>query len=42
MELLADIDAEEARALIDPALRRMTSCVRRYEGHVAETLGDGI
>ncbi|MBI3329798.1 MAG: zinc ribbon domain-containing protein, partial [Nitrospinae bacterium] len=32
MELLADRDPEEARALLDPVLERMMEAVHRYEG----------
>src|SRR5207249_7276444 len=33
---------EEARAIIDPALQLMMDAVHRYEGYVAQALGDGI
>jgi class 3 adenylate cyclase/tetratricopeptide (TPR) repeat protein len=42
MELLADCDPEEARALLDPVLRLMMKAVHRYEGTVNQILGDGI
>jgi class 3 adenylate cyclase/tetratricopeptide (TPR) repeat protein len=42
MELLADRDPEEARALLDPVLERMMGAVHRYEGTVNQVLGDGI
>jgi class 3 adenylate cyclase/tetratricopeptide (TPR) repeat protein len=42
MELLADRDPEEARALLDPVLQRMMEAVHRYEGTVNQVLGDGI
>jgi hypothetical protein len=42
MELLADRDPEEARALLDPLLERMMEAVHRYEGTVNQVLGDGI
>jgi class 3 adenylate cyclase len=42
MELLADRDPEEARAILDPALERMMEAVHRYEGTVNQVLGDGI
>ena len=42
MELLADRDPEEAKALLDPALQSMIEAVRRYEGTVNQVLGDGI
>lgn len=42
MALLDDMDPERARELIDPALRVMMNAVYRYEGYVAQALGDGI
>jgi class 3 adenylate cyclase len=42
MDLLQDLDPEEARQLIDPALKLMMDAVHRYEGYVAQSLGDGI
>jgi class 3 adenylate cyclase len=42
MELLADRDPEEARALRDPVLERMMAAVHRYEGTVNQVMGDGI
>ena len=42
LELLADRDPEEARALLDPVLERMMEAVHRYEGTVNHILGDGI
>jgi class 3 adenylate cyclase len=42
MELLADRDPEEARALLDPVLERMMAAVHRYEGTVNQVMGDGI
>jgi class 3 adenylate cyclase len=35
MDLLEDVDPEDARQLIDPALRLMMEAVHRYEGYVA-------
>lgn len=40
--LIEDLDPEEARRLIDPALQVMMDAVHRYEGYVAQALGDGI
>ena len=37
-----DLDPEEARAIIDPALKLMIEAVRRYDGHVVQSTGDGI
>jgi len=42
MDILEDLDPEEARRLIDPALTLMMDAVHRYEGYVAQSLGDGI
>jgi class 3 adenylate cyclase len=42
MALLEDLDPEDARQLIDPALTLMMAAVHRYEGYVAQSLGDGI
>ena len=39
MELLADRDPEEARALLDPVLERMMAAVHRYEGTVNQVHG---
>ena len=41
-ELIAGLDPEEARQLLDPALHRMMEAVHRYEGTVNQVLGDGI
>ena len=41
-ELIADLDPEEAQALLDPALHIMMEAVHRYEGTVNQVLGDGI
>ena len=40
--LMEGIDPEEARTIIDPALRIMVEAVRRYEGYVVQSTGDGI
>src|SRR5262244_2261425 len=40
--LLEGLDPEDARAIIDPALQLMMDAVHRYEGYVAQALGDGI
>jgi class 3 adenylate cyclase/tetratricopeptide (TPR) repeat protein len=42
MELLADRDPEEARAILDPVLERLMDAVHRYEGTVNQVMGDGI
>jgi len=41
-ELMEELDPEEARAIIDPALKIMVEAVRRYEGYVVQSTGDGI
>jgi class 3 adenylate cyclase len=41
-ELIHDLDPEEARAILDPALQCMMDAVHRYEGYVAQSIGDGI
>src|ERR1019366_4840626 len=35
-ELMEDLDPEEARAIIDPALQLMIEAVRRYDGYVVQ------
>src|SRR6516225_7395241 len=40
-ELQQDLDPEQARAIIDPALKMMIDAARRYDGYVQNT-GDGI
>ena len=41
-ELMAELDPEEARAIIDPALKLMIDAVHRYDGYVVQSTGDGI
>src|SRR5277367_5300255 len=41
-ELEQDLDPEEARAIVDPALKLMINEVRRYDGYVVQSTGDGI
>src|SRR5260221_6885368 len=41
-ELMEDLDPEEARAIIDPALKVMIDAVKRYDGYVVQSTGDGI
>src|SRR5437899_6557345 len=40
--LIENLDPEEARSIIDPALQLMMDAVHRYDGYVAQALGDGI
>src|SRR5579863_8561496 len=42
MELMEDLDPEEAQAIVDPALHLMIEAVRRYDGYVVQSTGDGI
>jgi class 3 adenylate cyclase len=41
-ELMRDLDPEEARAIIDPALKLMIDAAHRYDGYVVQSTGDGI
>src|SRR5271166_3690198 len=41
-ELMANLDPEEARAIVDPALRIMVQAVRSFAGYVVHSTGDGI
>src|SRR2546422_6978478 len=42
MELLADRDPEDARAILDPVLELMMAAVHGFEGTVNQVMGDGI
>jgi class 3 adenylate cyclase/tetratricopeptide (TPR) repeat protein len=42
MELMEELDPEEARAIVDPALKLMIDAVRRYDGYIVQSTGDGI
>jgi len=42
MDLIEDLDPEDARAIVDPALKLMMEAVQRYGGYVAQSTGDGI
>src|SRR5436853_4695102 len=42
MELMEDLDPEEARAIVDPALKLMIDAFHRYGGFVVQSTGDGI
>ena len=42
MDLIKDLDPEDARAIVDPALKLMMEAVQRYGGYVAQSTGDGI
>ena len=41
-DLEQDLDPEDARAIVDPALKLMIAAVNRYDGHVVQSTGDGI
>jgi class 3 adenylate cyclase len=42
MELMEDLDPEEARTIVNPALKLMIEAVHRYDGYVVQSTGDGI
>jgi len=42
MELMEDLDPEQARAIIDPALKLMMDAVHRYDGYIVQSTGDGV
>lgn len=42
MELIDELDPEDARGIVDPALEVMTEAVRRYDGWLAHAGGDGV
>src|SRR5215468_4560920 len=42
MELMEDLDPEEARAIVEPALKLMIDAVHRYGGFIVQSTGDGI
>src|SRR5262249_35428673 len=42
MELMEGLDPEEARAIVDPALKLMMDAVHRYDGYIVQSTGDGI
>src|SRR6266852_3127416 len=41
-ELMEELDPEEARAIVDPALKLMMDAAHRYDGYVVQSTGDGI
>jgi class 3 adenylate cyclase len=41
-ELMEDLDPEEARRIVDPALKLMIDAVHRYDGYIVQSTGDGI
>ena len=42
MELMEDLDPEEARTIVDPALNLMIDAVHCYDGYIVQSSGDGI
>jgi class 3 adenylate cyclase len=42
MDLMEDLDPEEAQAIVDPALKLMIDAVHHFDGYVAQPTGDGI
>src|SRR4029077_14451638 len=42
MDLMEDLDPEEARAIVDPAIRLMIEAAHPYDGYVVQSTGDGI
>src|SRR6266446_2728666 len=42
MDLMEELDPEEARAIVDPALKLMIDAVHRYGGYIVQSTGDGI
>ncbi len=42
MDLIEDLDPEEARAIVDPALKLMMDAVHRFDGYIVQSTGDGI
>jgi class 3 adenylate cyclase/tetratricopeptide (TPR) repeat protein len=42
MELMEELDPEEARGIVDPVLKLMIDAVRRYDGYIVQSTGDGI
>jgi class 3 adenylate cyclase len=42
MELMEDLDPEEARVLVDPAFKLTIDAAHRYDGYIVQSTGDGI
>ena len=42
MDLMEELDPEEARAIVDPALKLMIDAMHRYDGYIVQSTGDGI
>jgi class 3 adenylate cyclase len=41
-DLEQDLDPEEARAIVDPAIKLMIEAMQRYDGYIVQSTGDGI
>jgi class 3 adenylate cyclase len=39
MELMEELDPEDARAIVDPALKLMIDAVQHYDGYIVQTTG---
>src|SRR5271156_3434110 len=42
MDLMEDLDPEESRAIVDPALKLTIDAAHRYGGYIVQSTGDGI
>jgi class 3 adenylate cyclase/predicted ATPase len=42
MELMEDLDPEEARAIVDPALKLTIDAAHHYDGYIVQSTGDGV
>jgi class 3 adenylate cyclase/tetratricopeptide (TPR) repeat protein len=42
MDLMEDLDPEEARSIVDPALKLMIDAVHHYDGYIVQSTGDGV
>jgi len=42
MDLIEDLDPEEARGIVDPALKLMIDAAHRFDGYIVQSTGDGI
>jgi class 3 adenylate cyclase len=40
--LMEELDPEDARAMVDPALKLMIDAVCRYDSYIVQSTGDGI
>jgi class 3 adenylate cyclase len=42
MELMEDLDPEEACATVDPALKLLIDAAHRYDGYIVQSTSDSI